>query len=75
MKELTYKEAGAELGVHPVHVRRIANKYPKLITKVVHGYNNIRLVFDVQKVNQARQRDAEKSLKRMTCQRRKAAAR
>lgn len=62
MKELTYEEAGAELKVHPYHVRRIAKKYPKLISKVVYGYNNIRLVFDPEKVNAARRRDAQESL-------------
>lgn len=62
MKLLTYEEAGAELGVHPLHVRRIMKRYPKLIQPIVQGYNRIRLdQAQVKSVKAARQRDAVKA--------------
>ena len=63
MKELTYIEVGAELKVHPLHVRRIVKKYPRLIQPIVHGYNRVAFRFDqVKRVKLARERDGAKSL-------------
>lgn len=61
-KELTYIEVGAELGVHPYHVRRLVRKHPRIIRPIVHGYNRITFrIGDVKKLKAIRQSDAIKS--------------
>lgn len=66
MKELSYAEVGAELQVHPYHVRRIIRdkRYSAIITPIVRGYNRITFRFDqVQRLKRQRQREALKSLR------------
>ena len=66
MKQLTYPQVGAELGVHPNHVRRIIKdpRLSPLIQPIVSGYNKITFRRDqVLKVKAARRRAAVESRK------------
>lgn len=61
-KELTYSEVGAELGVHPYHVRRLVRRHPRIIRPIVHGYNRITFrLGDVKKLKKIRAFEAVQS--------------
>ena len=65
MKQLTYLEVGAELGVHPYHVRRIIKRYPRLIKPIVEGYNRVSFKLShVRAVKRQRRLEAQRRGKR-----------